>query len=372
MINKNWLLVGVDSDPRIAGFRLALQQAGFSTPRVMAYHDLAANADLPWNAQTVLRFESPAWCLATVRRLLCAGQTGAEQAGFAAYSAEQIASIALEQGELFAPQQFYYGFAQQLQHWQTALARQPVYASLHHIPDVLLFYDKQRCHALLQQAAIPVPRTFEISDYADLREQMQALRLPRVFVKSRFGSGGSGVIALATNKHGRVQAYTSLVQRGTRLFNGGQVSGLTQEADIALLVNQLCAWGVHVEQWIPKASVQGMSADMRVLMIAGEVAFTVLRKSRSPITNLHLFNQRAEVVELVKKMPADAWAALLATCQRVAALFPQSYYLGLDVAVDVTLRRHVVLEVNAFGDYLKDVSANGLTPYQWLIRHFVC
>jgi glutathione synthase/RimK-type ligase-like ATP-grasp enzyme len=95
----------------------------------------------------------------------------------------------------------------------------------------------------------------------------------------------------------------------------------------------------------------------------------VLRKSRHPITNLHLGGARADAEALLGQMPAKAVAALDATCRAVAGAFPGALQVGLDVAVASGLARHYVLEVNAFGDLLKGVTTKeGLDAYDVQLR----
>jgi hypothetical protein len=73
------------------------------------------------------------------------------------------------------------------------------------------------------------------------------------------------------------------------------------------------------------------------------------------MTNLHLKNRRAGVDGLRSRMGNPAWQALLETCVRVSEVFPGCQYVGVDLAVLPGYRRHVVLEVNAFGDLLPGV-----------------
>jgi len=97
--------------------------------------------------------------------------------------------------------------------------------------------------------------------------------------------------------------------------------------------------------------------------------FRLLRKSRQPITNLHLGAERADAGALLAQMSAKAVAALDDTCRRVARAFPGALHLGIDVAVASGLTRHYVLEVNAFGDLLKGVAnSQGLDAYDVELR----
>jgi glutathione synthase/RimK-type ligase-like ATP-grasp enzyme len=95
----------------------------------------------------------------------------------------------------------------------------------------------------------------------------------------------------------------------------------------------------------------------------------VLRRSRHPITNLHLGGERADAAGLLARMSARAAAALDQTCRAVARAMPGALQLGIDIAVAAGLARHYVLEVNAFGDLLKGVTdRQGLDPYDVQLR----
>ena len=71
---------------------------------------------------------------------------------------------------------------------------------------------------------------------------------------------------------------------------------------------------------------------------------------------------------LLDRMRDDARGSIDASASKVARLFPGALQLGLDVAVATGMKRHYVLEVNAFGDLLKDVERDGLDPYDVQVR----
>ncbi|NJK44525.1 MAG: hypothetical protein HC933_09750 [Pleurocapsa sp. SU_196_0] len=60
----------------------------------------------------------------------------------------------------------------------------------------------------------------------------------------------------------------------------------------------------------------------------------------------------------------EAWDDIRASCERSLATFGRSLYAGVDVLVQTDWKRHAVLEVNAFGDYHRNVFVNGLDTYQ--------
>src|SRR5262249_4003847 len=151
------------------------------------------------------------------------------------------------------------------------------------------------------------------------------------------------------------------------LFNTRVVRRIEGASDVGALIDALIPLGVHVEAWVPKAGIGGSACDLRVLVIDGEPTHMVLRKSRTPFTNLHLGNERASAAEIRGRMGGAAWSALLQTCRHVGRWFARSFHVALDVAVAADLRRHYVLEVNAFGDLLRGALAGGLDPYAFEI-----
>src|SRR5439155_19460211 len=112
------------------------------------------------------------------------------------------------------------------------------------------------------------------------------------------GSSASGVVAFRTGA-GQMQAITTaeLERHGgeLRLYNSRRIRTYESAADIAPLIDALCRAGVQVEEWVPKASFEGQTFDLRGLVIGGEVCHVVPRLSRQPMTNLHLLNQRGDV-----------------------------------------------------------------------------
>jgi len=106
---------------------------------------------------------------------------------------------------------------------------------------------------------------------------------------------------------------------------------------------------------------------MRVLVIAGEPAFIVARKSTHPITNLHLGGTRAEGDRVLPVAGEAAWTAMLESASR-AARCHDAFQVGVDVAFSARFKGHFVIEANAFGDLLNGVTTDGLDPYRFQIR----
>ncbi len=117
------------------------------------------------------------------------------------------------------------------------------------------------------------------------------------------------------------------------------------------------------EEWIPKAGMDGHCFDLRVVVIGGQAQHVVARLSRKPMTNLHLRNPRRSW-EFAREYigPAAAHAALQ-TGEAALRCFPHSLYAGIDLLFAPGLRRHAVLELNAFGDLLPGTLHEGRDTY---------
>jgi hypothetical protein len=382
---RPFVILGGRGDPRVQAFGDALARAGLAPAHLIDYRDVCTSpsrfaAKLP--AGALLRIESPGRDPVVTQALLAAGIASCRARGEPFIAAETVPLQ--EKGRIVEPRQAFRGLGAVLDHVSAALAGRPDVTSLLDPDLIMLAFDKRQCHAALSSAGISVPRALPPpASFDDLIEQMRKARLPRVFVKLRHGSAASGMAALATSSRG-FAAWTTAelvtAPDGVKLFNTRAVRRIEGAASVRALIDALIPLGVHVEAWVPKAGIDGAVCDLRVLVIGGEPAHMVLRKSRTPFTNLHLGNRRAPAAELEARMGEAAWSDLVETCRRAGRRFARSFHVALDVAVATDLRRHYVLEVNAFGDLLRGVDVHGLDPYdveiarlpQWLARRTLC
>ncbi|CAO0827197.1 hypothetical protein SMICM17S_10752 [Streptomyces microflavus] len=235
------------------------------------------------------------------------------------------------------------------------------------------------CHALLEDAGVPVPasptsgrRAARVRDWSDVRALMREHRMPRAFVKLAHGSSASGVLAVETAGPGRVRASTSVERDAEgRLFNSLRVRRYTTEREVGAIVDALAPDGLHIERWLPKASQRGRAADLRIVVVGGRATHAVVRTSLSPMTNLHLGGARGDLDEVRAAVSAvgGCWREALAVCERAAACFPGTLCVGVDLLPAAGWRRFAVGEVNAFGDLLPGLTglpgsgAEGLDTY---------
>lgn len=374
------MLLASDHDPRVDAFQLALQQQGLQPAMLVTYCDFIAepnalvNALKSHQAETcVLRIDSPGRDQQAYAAILQYGIASLRTIHRSYQSAASIQQQIRQKGRLIAPYQFYAGFRVVMEKIKHILLALPHIQLISHPDDILLAFDKYHCQVYLQQHQIPIPELLgPIQDYDQLRQKMRQHKMPRVFIKLKHGASAAGIIALETSAN-KIQIRSTIEYdaKTAALYNTRRLTRSRNEQEIAKLINALCHMDVYAERWIPKAQVAQHIVDIRVLVIGGKVQHQVLRMSQSPITNLHLLNQRADTLLLQQSMSAMAWQAMLTSCEQVAALFPKSLYIALDVAVTVNFNKHVILEVNAFGGFLKEVLHQGLTPQEAEIQYFL-
>ncbi|MGJ4950678.1 STM4014 family protein [Bradyrhizobium sp. HKCCYLS20291] len=373
---KAAVIIGSAGDPRVASYQAARHRAGHAPALLIDYRELIADPDKAASripAEADVRIDSPGRAPDVLAGLLSRGIAASAQRGLHHLSYREITEQLEDRGRLLPPRQLFFGLMDVL----AAVARRAAaHDGIRLVPDVDAIahaFDKTSCHARLAARAIPVPATLPaIGSFEALQAAMIAARMPRVFLKLQHGSAAAGTVALATSKLG-MRAVTTVETvadgAGVRLYNTRAIRSETSPAAIARLVDALAPHGLHVEAWVPKASIDGRVADLRVLVINGEPVFRVLRKSRHPMTNLHLGGERADATALLSRMSKPAVLALDATCRAVAQAFPGALQLGIDVAVATGFARHAVLEVNAFGDLLKGIATEtGLDAYDLQLR----
>ncbi len=316
---------------------------------------------------SIVRIESPERDFEVEKLLLRYGTPTTESQHMDFLSEAEISSLEFSKGRILNPNQWYRGWLAALELLRAQLTECPPHHCINSIDDIILMYDKTRTAELFRSNKIPVPKTLgDIDSFATLRDKMAESRCSAVFIKLRYGSGASGAVAYRTNGNNHVASTTTELARDgddVILFNSRKIRTLDDVDEIALLINRLATFDLHVERWIPKAGLHGHVFDLRVLTIAEQPTHFVMRQSKSTFTNLHLLNSRADVERLIQEM-GSAWQELLDTCRSVAGCFSNSLHNGIDVVVHPGFKQHTVLEVNAFGDLLNDVTCSrGHDPY---------
>ncbi len=178
---------------------------------------------------------------------------------------------------------------------------------------------------------------------------------------------------MALERNGdRIQAHTAIEMAessgAVRLYSTRRLRIYRDLGEVRRLVDALCRERLHVEAWISKAGLAGRTADARVVVIGGRACHVILRLARGPITNLHLGAEKAGEHALAEAAGTEAVARVRALAEQAAACFPNSLYMGVDIALTPDFKKAFVLEVNAFGDLVEGVLWQGADTYTWEVR----
>jgi hypothetical protein len=312
-----------------------------------------------------VRIESPGQDFEVERALLALGADAVDDE--ACLSHQAVGRLTFERGRILYPRQWYLGYCEALQLIARQLGECPPHYQMNSPDEIALMFDKSRCHELLEHTGVPVPHALGfIKSFAELLERIRQENCHRVFLKLAHGSSASGVVAYRTDgrRHQAVTTVEMVRQNGELiLYNSRRIRIYQTLGEIGELIDALCRHRVHVEQWLPKAGFANHTFDLRVVVIAGRACQAVVRMSHSPMTNLHLLNQRGDLTAFRAKIGEERWNEAMRQCERAMNCFPKSLYAGIDLLLAPGHRRHAVLEINAFGDLLPGVSWNGEETY---------
>jgi hypothetical protein len=366
-VNPPLVLVGVPGSKRFGLVVDAAREAGFARIEIRTWKDIAEDRPLPTGA--VVRIESPSECQETLRLILRAGIEPLASLGGEPLSADGIECRAPDRGEIIRPRQWFLGLRALL----TKLAAQsdPFGIRWMSAPEAIITaFDKLACLERWEAAKLPVPERFgPISSYDQLRRAVPDSHA-RLFVKLRYGYSAMGAVALEW-RGPLVRALTTVDtdwSHGTpRLFLTKRPKTLLRESEIAWLIDKLATEELVVERWLPKDRWNGKCYDLRLVIIDGRVRHVVGRASATPFTNLNLNADRIAREELVERF-GPRWQDLTTLAQAATECLPGAGMLGLDVLVTPRQRAFVLLEANAFGDYLPGLIHEGETPYSAQFR----
>jgi glutathione synthase/RimK-type ligase-like ATP-grasp enzyme len=358
------VIIANPENRRVNFFQQALKYLNLPPAIVVAYADLIAGKTLEdFNtSDTIIRFDSPEKNFEVEKAIIAVGAeiaTGKHQQ----INSVEAAKLVFDKGRILYPRQWYLGWRYLLQQWEKQLKC----SIMNHPQDIVTMFDKPLCHEIFSRHNIPVPRSLgAIHNYEHLRQKMQQEKLERVFIKLSHSSAASGVVAYQANS--RFESAITTVERVQRngqtlLYNSRKIRNYSKTEEIADIINILTSEGVQVEEWLPKARLQGCGFDLRVVVINGEAQHIVVRLGKSPMTNLHLGNERGDTEEFLAKVGTQNWEVMKQSCEAAAGLFPNSLYCGVDLLILPDWKNHVILEVNAFGDLLPGITWNGLDTY---------
>jgi hypothetical protein len=367
---RPYVLVGNPENRRVMLFQQALVAQGREEATVVPWRELVDAperlADLP-PTPALVRIDSAGESFDVERALLALGYDEAQAAGVSTIDRGALAELQPDRGRILCPRQHHLGFLRLLARLEEIFAARPDWRVLSSTRAIADLFDKRVTSRRYAAAEIPVPPFLDgVSRPDELREAMRERGWSSVFVKLSCGSSASclGVYRL---DHGGESFMTTIEQASTGWYNNLRLRRVSERRRIDELIGFLLREGSQLELAVPKARLDGAFFDCRVLVVAGEPAFVVARQNQHPITNLHLGGWRGKPESLEAQVPAALRAAAMDSCRRVAASH-DVLQIGVDLLYEAGWRGHRVLEANAFGDLLPNLTRDGLSVYEWEIR----
>ncbi len=385
-METQWIIIGNPNSRRVVYFQEALSLLGQPEAEVVPYRELIQYNQLNLvrlgvnqpRKRYVIRIESPGEDEDTERLLIGLGfsqihehldrlSNDAPERNFEMITPGKLAGLPSQKGRILCPRQWYLGFRYFLHSLQEYAESRPQVQFMNLPKDIATMFDKWLCGILFSDAGIPTPQVHNgIGDYDRLLETMRMTGRKRMFVKLAYGSSASGVVALeVTRQHERAITSMEMVPAtssgGIEFYNSLRIRTYTDSSEIRTLINWLIQQGVQIEDWIPKAKIDGRNFDVRYVAIGDESKHRVLRSSDYPMTNLHLGNQREADWPDDPRIDIQQIEKL---SQKTKDLFPNSLYAGVDICLDRTTMRPYVLEINAFGDLLPGIRHDGYSTYE--------
>lgn len=366
-----YLLIGNPENRRVSLFQQALLDAGQPEATVLSHLELCARperlAELP-DRDLLVRIDSAGENAEVERALLALGHERALAEGVATISPAELAALPERRGRILPPRQAHLGFLHHLERIARVLAERPRWRALSTPETIALLFDKRQTSRRYHDAGIPVPAALAgIESPEALRAAMLEGELRAVYVKLASGSSASCLGVFHCSRGGE-HLMTTIEQAKDGWFNSLRVQRVNDRRRIDELLAFLIREGSQIEVAVPKARLDGAFFDCRVLCVDGEPCFRVIRQSRHPITNLHLGGWRGDPASLAAVLPAALERAAEASARQVAALHPGSFQLGIDLLFEAGWRGHRIVEANAFGDLLPNLTRDGLSVYAWEIR----
>ena len=366
------LVIGNPQNRRVQAFLSALASRGRPPARVFAWESLLTAAglrqlsDLP-DVPMLVRLDSFGENFAVDRLLYARGYAAATAEGVSTIEPERALGLVEDRGLFLCPRQHHLGFLSVLDDLEAVFAAHPRWRILNPPSAIRQLFDKRLTSRLYHRLGVPVPPVIDgVDNYDALRARLDERDCHAAYVKLASGSSASG-LGLYQRRGDSESLLTSLELTRTGWYNNLKVRRYTDAARITAIVNALCREGAQVEESVDKARLDGRVFDCRVLVVAGEPAFIVVRTSSLPITNLHLGGTRGDLTALRAACPPEAWEAAMASCRTVHAAHG-ALHVGIDLLFEPRYVGHRVIEANAFGDLLPGLTHQGLSVYEWEIE----
>jgi len=275
-----------------------------------------------------------------------------------------IERLDLNKGELRYPTQYFIGYKKLLESIRTIKASCKAKAWLTCPEEIAEIFDKAALYRKYDQLKIPQPETrTKVERFEEVYDFVRSHQSSGVYLKHRFGSTGSGMLCLRLVQDKLYCWSTFAANRGkwTHLLNPAISRNV---ADIKKLSDYVIGEGAILQAAIKKAQIGGVPFDCRFIVINNKVPFVVVRKNRSPFTNLNLGGQRDTMKALQSVIPCWLIQEAIECCIEIARYHKQ-FMIGVDIIFDRRKENFYVLESNAFGGFFPNLSRCGRSVLKW-------
>lgn len=363
---------------RVSLFCEAAKSLGLPSPRIVAYKDILddiGNISTCLKTESILRIESPGENFDTEKKLIALGAIAHDEGKARRISYADALTLPADYGRIQFYRQWYIGFKSMLQQLDT-IVQDCGSRTLNSADAIALMFDKAACQLHLNQNGINVPALLpKVGCYDDLRDRMERRGYKRVFIKPCHASSASGVMGfrIHSNKDSLVTSIQLVHDGGEpKLYNSLKVRAYSDPVDVRTLIDFILNEGAVVEEWIPKASVQGKFFDLRIVVINGAAKFILPRLSAGPITNLHLGNQRGDLEAIRRYLRDDQYNEILCLAEAAVRSVKGAFYAGVDILIPAGFGKPRVLELNAFGDLLPGLTTSeGADTYMETLKELL-
>lgn len=218
-------------------------------------------------------------------------------------------------------------------------------------PDALLrALDKKETKEVLMDKGLKVTPMLPSPQSFDELRQLLADCGRGCFLKPRYGSGAGGIMAIRYQPNrNKWVVYTTLRQVDGVIHNTKRINRLSVEKEIIPLAEAVIQTEAILEEWIPKAQLQGENYDLRVVCRESEIDYIVVRYSKGSITNLHLNNKAHWWNEL--SLSEEVRQQIYFQCQEAVQSLDLQY-AGVDVLIERGTDIPYIIEVNGQGDHV--------------------
>lgn len=365
-----FVVIGNPENRRVGLFQAALAAQGQPPAEVVSWLDVARSFEKLEALSAdpaIVRIDSAGEDFEVDRELLKAGYEDALASGATTLEPAKVDALAYDRGLIVCPRQQHFGFLAMLGRLDALFARRPAWRVLSPPRSIATLFDKRETSRLYESLGVPVPPRLEpVASLEELRERMDEAGCASAFVKMSASSSASCLAIYLRRPRGDF-LMTTIEPARTGWYNSLKVRRIDHPRLVAEVVDFLLREGSQVEEEVPKARLDGNFFDCRVVVVAGEPAFLVVRQNKHPITNLHLLGWRGERASLDRDVPPELFARAMESCRTVWSGHG-CLHVGVDVMFEQGYTGHRVIEANAFGDLLPNLTREGLSVYEWEIR----